>query len=236
MKEQFPIEVTEKRIVRRITLKQSVADFLDAFNVERGLIYTIKRLLTQPGSLIRDYLTDGRFKIVNAFRLLIITTALSLVILNTTGIFENLFQGAEEQTVEEARGVQLMNTLLTDWYNLALWLSIPSYALFSYLFFRKYKPFNYAEHLVMVSFYISINNLLVIAFLPFGYIMGFQLIFLAYFVCVLAYYFILFGDVYRTRRFGFFVRALASYLLGNMLYYAFFAIAIRMGLLDLLYK
>lgn len=222
----YPIEITEKRTVKRITVKQSLADFLDAFNVERGLIYTVKLLFKKPGSLIRFYLTEGRFKIVNAFRLLIISTALSLILLSFTDSFQLFYDvngNSEERTAEME---QFMNRLFTDWFNLILWLSIPVYALSSFLIFKKYERFNYAEHMVIHSFIISISNILVIVFLPFGYFIGYEIAFAIAFLAGLVYYFYLFWDLFKQRKFWFFVRVLLAFFFGNLLYFLVFGVGL----------
>ncbi|MFW5762393.1 MAG: hypothetical protein ACOCXH_15575 [Cyclobacteriaceae bacterium] len=56
------IEVTETRIIRRVTLKGFVTSVLDAFNIERGGIYTLKRLFSNPGNMSFHYLGEGRFR------------------------------------------------------------------------------------------------------------------------------------------------------------------------------
>lgn len=226
MSGRFPIEVTEKRTVKRVTVKQSITDFLDAFNVERGLIYTVKLLFTKPGMLIRFYLTEGRFKIVNAFRLLIITTAMSLILLSFTDSFKLIYnvEAAAEQTEKAEEISQFMDTLFTDWYNLIIWISIPFYALSSYLLMRRYERFNYAEHLVVQSFLVSISNILVIVCLPFGYFIGFRTAFALSFFIALIYYFFVFWDLFKLRKFWFFFRVFIAYLFGNLLYIIFFMI------------
>jgi len=226
MSKQYPIEITEKRTVKRITLKQSFTDFLDAFNVERGLIYTVKLLFTKPGILVRYYLKEGRYRIVNAFRLLIITTALSLVVLSFTDSFQLLYNvngDTKEETEEMSR---FIDSLFTDWYNLILWLSIPIYALITFLLFKKYEPFNYAEHVVIQSFYISVSNLFVIVFLPFGYLIGFELAFGIAILASTIYYFFMWWDLMKLKKFRFFFRVLMAYILGNSLYLTIFGIGL----------
>lgn len=54
-KQKLPIEeplfYEEKKIIRRLTFKKAVEDFLMAFEVERGLIYSLKKLIINPGGL-----------------------------------------------------------------------------------------------------------------------------------------------------------------------------------------
>ena len=217
--EKYPIEITEKRVVKRITARQTLVDFLDAFNVERGIVYTIKLLATKPGRLVRYYLTDGRYKIVNAFRLLIITTAISLILLNVTNSFEFLYKVQTPNGDEEAAALKSAMDLMKEWYNLYLWLSIPCYALASFLLFRKYEKFNYAEHLVIQSFLISVSNLLIILTLPLSIWIGVDMAFVFSFVFGSFYYLFLFYDVFKRRTFGFFMRTIFSYVFGNFLYF-----------------
>lgn len=224
--EKYPIEIIEKRTVKRITVKQSMIDFLDAFNVERGLIYTVKLLFLKPGELIRAYLTSGRYKIVNAFRLLIISTALSLLVIST--IDSSSFLGKIDQEAADTRETELLIlNLLIDWYNLILWMSIPVYAFISYLFFRKYKKYNYAEHLVVQSFWLSASNILVIFILPFGYLFGHKIAFFAAFLLGVAFFFYLIKRLFRKKSFWFWIRMIICYFLSNVVYYIFMTFIIK---------
>jgi len=233
MSTKFPIETTEKRTVKRITIKQTIIDFLDAFNVERGIVYTVKMLFYKPGMLIRYYLGEGRFKIVNAFRLLIITTALSLIVLSMTDAFQTFFQlNSDSEAPDEYTA--LVNQLYADWYNLMLWLSIPCFAFFSFLLFKKYESFNYAEHIVIVSFFTSGTNIIGIVLLPLGYFIGLQVAFILSLIISFLYYHLLFLDLFKKPGFGITFRAFLSYLLGNILYFGLFGILIALRLFDAL--
>ena len=55
------------------------SDVFSMFNIERGLVYTLKLLFSKPGVLLNLYLKEGRYLIFNSFRLLILTTAISLL-------------------------------------------------------------------------------------------------------------------------------------------------------------
>ncbi|MEM6815089.1 MAG: DUF3667 domain-containing protein [Bacteroidota bacterium] len=218
--DKYPIEITEKRTVKRITVKQSMVDFLDAFNIERGLIYTAKLLFLKPGELIRSYLTHGRYKIVNAFRLLIISTALSLIVINAVDS-SSLLGNIDQEAADTQNTEILILNLLIDWYNLILWLSIPVYAFISYLFFRKYERYNYAEHMVVQSFWISASNIFVIVILPFGYLFGFQITFFVAFLLGVAFFFYFIKCLFRKNSFWFWVRMIICYLVSNVVYYFF---------------
>lgn len=224
MEEKYPIEITEKREVKRITVKQSITDFLDAFNVERGLIFTLKLLFAKPGKLVRFYLTNGRFKIVNAFRLLIITTTVSLIILNYTSSFQELYSVHGDNPEETEELSNLMGKLFTDWYNLVLWAAIPCFALFGFLFLKKYERFNYAEHLVIQSFYFSASNIFYIVCSPLGFLFGIKIVFIVSTILSTFYYIFLYWDIYKVRKFGFFLRTIFAVFFGMILYFLLLAI------------
>lgn len=217
---KYPIEIKDTRSIKRITIKNSIEDFLNAFNMERGLIYTLKLLFLKPGFMIRHYLTEGRYKIVNVFRLLIISTTLSALLLNLTDSYELVYGvQAKGDTPEETQKLtEFIKMLYTDWYNLIIWVSIPAYALFSYLFLRKYEAFNYAEHLVIHSFIISISNFCLLVLFSLGYLVDFDVAFGISFIISVVYYFFMFWDVFKQKSFRFFLRVMGSFLLGNALY------------------
>lgn len=224
--DKYPIEITEKRIVKRITVKQSMVDFLDAFNIERGLIYTAKLLFLKPGELIRSYLTHGRYKIVNAFRLLIISTALSLIVISVVDS-SSLLGNIDQEAADIKETEILMLNLLIDWYNLILWMSIPIYAFISYLFFQKYESYNYAEHMVIQSFWISASNIFVIVIFPFGYLFDYQITFFVAFLFGTAFFFYFIKRLFRKNSFWFWIRMIICYLISNVIYYVFMTFIIK---------
>ncbi|MEL7006537.1 MAG: DUF3667 domain-containing protein, partial [Bacteroidota bacterium] len=186
---EYPIIIQEEREIHRITFKRLLVDLSSAFNVERGLIYTLKLLFIRPSLLMDLYLHEGRFKIFNAFRLLVLTTALSLSVLYMIGA-EALLSPIKQMT-EIGEGQSLkqdqIEHIYLDWYNLILWTSIPIYAFFSYWFNRK-QGYNYSEHLVVHTFYISIINLIFIPALLSALFIPFMTAMAIYFVSYFIYY------------------------------------------------
>ncbi|WP_425390539.1 hypothetical protein [Ekhidna sp.] len=228
---KYPIEVEEKRTINRITFKQTIADFLNAFNVERGLIYTFKLLFSNPGELIRIYLADGRFKIVNAFRLLILTTALSLLVLYLSGVdsmVSEFTRGFNEGISDKEFSSQSFQQLFSDYYNLFLWISIPCYGLMTFLFFRK-SAYNYAEHMVANCFYLSGINIIYCLILPLILILNLSTAFLITIILSALYYFYLFSQFLQSRSLAFFIKALLAFVVGNVLYV--FAISLFIAVL-----
>ncbi len=163
---------------------------------------------------------------VNAFRLLIISTTISLIMLNLTNSMEFFYTVTGDSEAETQKLSEALGKLFTDWYNLFLWLSIPVYAFFSFLLFKRYEKFNYAEHLVIISFFVSVSNILTIVFLPFGYFIGYKLAFLISFTIGIIYYFFLLFDLFRKRSIGFLIRIILCLFLSNAGYFILLALSI----------
>ncbi|WP_436515431.1 DUF3667 domain-containing protein [Ekhidna sp. To15] len=222
---KYPIEVNETRKINRITIKQSFVDLMNAFNLERGLIFTIKLLFIRPGSMVRLYLAEGRFQIVNAFRLLVLTTAVSLFMMYLTGVdefllgFQNEFSsdltGTEQEDSEYIAG--LMQQIYLEWYNLFLWISIPFYGFFAFLFFSR-KNYNFAEHMVIQSFYICAMNVLTIIVFPLHYAIGQGPMIYLSFSLSTAYFFFFIIKVFEISSFGGVLRTILLFIVSNIIY------------------
>ena len=217
---KYPIKIQEEREVKRITIKQSFTDFLDAFNVERGMIYTIKMLFLKPGYLIRSYLAEGRYKIMNAFRLLLITTAISLFIIYFFG-FEEFLKELEQDYSQGSEDLNAANGMIQqvfiDWYNLLLWIAIPIYALFTFLL-NKRDGYNFAEHIVLNAFYISAVNLLSILIFPFGKLVGMNVVLYLSFSTSLLFFIYILSRFLERKNVGFIIKNLVGYILANIIY------------------
>jgi|AACY02.17.fsa_nt_gi Protein of unknown function (DUF3667). len=70
--------ITEKYVVKRITFAHFLNSLLDAFNLERGGIFTLKKLFLEPGRLVRGYLTNERFRVTPPIRMLLVTNTVAV--------------------------------------------------------------------------------------------------------------------------------------------------------------
>ena len=165
---EYPIKVTQERTVERITFKGLFSDIFKAFNVERGLVYTFKGLITRPGATIQDYLYEGRFVQFHPVRFLLITTAVSFFLfLGLAGSEEMqgaLNQGALPEQVDDEQKLKVYNDvffqMFNDYFNLMIWLFIPVISVFSYMFYRKSTGYNFSENMVANAYITCIGNLI----------------------------------------------------------------------------
>lgn len=155
-----PLDIVETRPLKRITLRGIFASFLDAFNIERGGVYTLKALFRNPGAAVKDYLGSNRFHYTPPFRILVISTAMILFVINFTAAAESFNTGfkAGAGSAEEAEKAWERIQILRPYLNLILWSLLPFYALVTLLLNRK-KDFNFAEHLVFHTYLFCMSNI-----------------------------------------------------------------------------
>ncbi len=155
--EQQELEVTETRTIKRLQVKNLFSEVLQAFNLERGGIYTVKQLFLNPGGLIKGYIGKDRLKYTSPFKLLIITTTVTFILLQYSTSFlqfrEGFYLGMKNKE---------MLTLIENssrYFNILLWLYLPIGALITWLFNRK-STYNFAENLAFQTYVFSLSNLI----------------------------------------------------------------------------
>ena len=156
--ENQEVKIQEERIVKRLTFKNIIGSLLNAFNLEYGVVFTLKQLFVNPGWLARDYITSGRYRYTPPFRLLLITTALTLFFIEqstaASQMQANFFKGIGDPEITEK-----VFKVLSEYRNIWFWIYIPIVSLFTWPIFRK-QGFNYAENVVLHTYAYSISNLL----------------------------------------------------------------------------
>ncbi|MCA1763614.1 MAG: DUF3667 domain-containing protein [Cryomorphaceae bacterium] len=154
------LDVTEVRRVRRITMRNLFVSIAEAFNLERGGIYTVKTLFKNPGKAAREYLGTKRHHYTPPFRLLIVTTAIMLFLLRysdtAAAAGDDFLKGVDESS---EMAVQKITEVFSNYFNLIIWSLIPIMAFISYLLNLK-KNYNFAEHLVFQTFLFCLTNIL----------------------------------------------------------------------------
>lgn len=222
---RYPITIQEERKIKRVSFGHFISDVFGAFNLERGLVFTFKLLFSKPGYLVQLYLNEGRFKIFNPFRLLLLTTALSLFVFYFVGpeSFIAGFAAGMSSSEEGAPDTEKLQQLFLDWYNLILWIAIPIYGLFSYLFNRKV-GYNYAEHMVIQTFYISALNIISTVGVVFGLMTSSLTVLIGLLCLSVIYYFWLLSGWLGQRKGLFIVKNVVGYVLANLMYIIFIAL------------
>ena len=155
-----------------------VDSFVNVLDIERGALPMILRLMRVPGKVIREYIEGKRIESFNPARFLLISGALATYI----SLRYHIFQAGQEDlfALEAAKDVPShWIGEIKQWYWKAFegfWpfaneyttminiISIPVFAIFSLLLFRKY---NYVENIIINTYIVSIQMMMLLLFLPF---------------------------------------------------------------------
>lgn len=228
-----PIEYTQRKIIKRFTLRKLIEDFLDAWNFETGFLRNIRYLLFKPGVITRGYLGEKRYELYSPFRLLFITTAISVFLTVqfdiNHNIMESFTEGFNEGRGRDTLDVSVMEELLNEYYSFIIWSTIPIYSLFVFLFLRR--KFNYLEHFILFIFFTSAINLIYIILIPLFYFFSSISLYI-YLVITIAYLLIFFKQSLLLNKWYHYIILLIAYVIGNFAYIAVLSIATAFFLLQ----
>ncbi len=170
----------QKRIEERWTLKKLTNQAAAAiFNFEKGYFYTFRKLLTNPGEVVQNFLNGNTVNYSNPFRYTLIGIAINIFFVLSLGIWELQVDATIEtyrelgiiSSAEKEATMRDQMQFFTKFMNVLPFLMVPFIALVSMLFLRKHKLF-YAEHFIMNTFLLGqatlygILNLILIYFIP----------------------------------------------------------------------
>lgn len=133
------------------------------FHTNKGLLYSIKTTLKNPGKTAKDFIEGNRVNhykpILLVFVLSGIATFLTFKVLNFKEIIANFFSQLKISSNLSTDMVSIMAS-----YNaLLMLLLIPVFALFTKIAFRKWGH-NYYEHVVMNAYILTFYTLITIIF------------------------------------------------------------------------
>jgi hypothetical protein len=119
-------------------------------HVDKGILYTLKQLFTRPGHSIREFLQGKRVKHFKPFSMVIILAGTFGFLYHYWHV--DVFKAMEKTVMEaDANRMVALNNWISKHYALISILSIPIYALGTFLAFRK-QGYNFTEHLVINAF------------------------------------------------------------------------------------
>ncbi|WP_300492106.1 DUF3667 domain-containing protein [Flavobacterium sp.] len=214
--------------LKRIDAHYIVHEIEHVLHFERGILYTMRELLLQPGKNIREYLSDNRSRLVKPILFIIVTSLIYS--------FINHYFHIEEAYTAQLSLRKSAVTTMTDWvqkhYGYANIIMGVFIALWVKLFFRKYQ-YNLFEILVMLCFVIGMGMLM---FSVSALIEGLTQIplFLYVSVVITGYCAWAIGQFFDKTKPANFIKALIAYLLGSI---TFWILLMILGIvIDLIFR
>ncbi|SFN57448.1 Protein of unknown function [Flavobacterium succinicans] len=212
--------------LKRIDGHYIIHEIEHVLHFERGILYTVRGLVTKPGQNIRNYLSENRSRLVKPIIFIIVTSLIYTLISHFFHIEEEYvnYKGLEKSSIgtilKWIQGNYGYASILTGIF-IAIWLKV---------FFRKY-GYNFFELLIMLCFVQGISMLIFAVFAFAQGLLHFKLLKVAGIIGVI-YVIWAIGNFFEAKRIGNYFKALISFLLGTITFYIIiFAIGITIDVL-----
>ena len=212
----------------RIDGKYIIHEIEHVLHFEKGILYTIRGLLTNPGENVRHFILEDRTRLVKPI-IFIIITSLIYTLVNHFFHIEDVyvkFEGAQQSTTG------LIFKWVQDHYGYANIIMGVFIAFWTKIFFKKY-DYNFFEILILLCFVMGIGMLL---FAVFAIVQGSIHIDLMQFAGIVGIVYITWaiGHFFDKKKAINYVKSFASYILGMI---SFMLSALLLGtIIDLIIK
>lgn len=150
----------QKFVEEGLTARRLLRDVAErVFDLDQGLLYTIRSLTTDPGLVSRNYVEGLRRPYVNPLGYLILTVALSIVVVNVIGdaLLEVLFlpyieEGVNESFVGAMSAAEFFDTFIEPTITyLTIGMALPMAGVV-WFFYRSSHRYTFTETLVPVIY------------------------------------------------------------------------------------
>lgn len=194
----------------RITFRHISGQLLEAFNLEKGLFYTVYALTLRPGEAIREYLLEDRTRLIPPVRLLFFSVAIAAFLTITFIDFSSSFSEGFAEGYQAGRGPgeagsmppelekanQRFQQIYQNYFNVFLLLGVPLLGLASFWVVRK--GFFFAEHLVVNTYATCWLNIFYICLIPL-FRMDYLLVSTIYMLVAAPYLIFVYYQVFQLR-------------------------------------
>ena len=199
--------------LKRIDKQYIMHEIEHVLHFERGILYTVKELFTNPGKNIRKYLTESRTRLVKPVIFIFLTSLLYTLINNffhiedayvNNNVFDNSVIIKVINWIQSHYGYA---NLLTGIF-IAMWLKI---------LFKKY-DYNFYELLIMLCFVMGIS---MIIFSVFALIEGLVHFKLLGFASIISFLYLILSIVsfFNDKKIGNYFKAIIAFLFGSITFY-----------------
>nr|WP_315158501.1 DUF3667 domain-containing protein [uncultured Flavobacterium sp.] len=215
---KFCPECGQPTNLKRIDGKYIIHEIEHVLHFERGILYTIRELSTNPGQNIRNYLLENRSRLVKPI-IFIIITSLIYTILNHLFHIEDGYVKFQEAKDETSSTVASIVKWVQGHYGYANIMMGVFIALWLKVFFKK-SNYNFFEILIMLCFVMGMGMLIFSIFVIVQGITHFNLMTIAG-VIGIAYCVWAIGQFYDKKKPVSYIKGLFAYILGMITFWIF---------------
>lgn len=206
-------------ILRRIDRRYITHEIEHVLHFERGILYTIRELITKPGETVRQFIAENRTRLVKPIIFIIVTSLIYSLVIHFFHV-KDCYLTFDEST-KSTTGI--IFKWIQNHYGYANIIIGMFIAIWTKLFFQKY-DYNFFEILILLCFVMGIT-MLIFAF--FALFQGLIKIDLTQITGVIGFIYCCWsiGHFFDKKKPFNYLKAFASYMLG-IITFVFFAITI----------
>jgi len=194
--------------VKRIDGHYIIHEIEHVLHFERGILYTIRELLTKPGKSVREFIAENRGRLVKPIIFIIVTSLLYTIINH----FFHLEDGYVNFTGASHTATGSIFSWIQNHYGYSNIIMGVFIAFWLKLFFRKY-DYNFFEILILLCFTMGMGMLIFSVFAFFEGVTHLSLMQIAGAVGII-YCSWAIGQFFDKKKAVSYLKAFASYLLG----------------------
>jgi hypothetical protein len=194
----------------RINSKYIIHEMEHILHLERGIFYTVKKLVYAPGQTINEFINEDRTKIIKPVLFVVITSLLH----NITNKFAHFHDASLEKVINNNTVTIIENWCNSNlgYYNICLGIFV---AFFLKIVFFKSK-YNIYEVLVLMCYIIGIDMLLAAVTGLFSILLHFNFMKIYAFVCFM-YTSWAIANFYGKNKWYNYIKSLVAFVLGLIL-------------------
>jgi hypothetical protein len=196
--------------VKRIDARYFMHELEHVLHFERGILYTMRELVLNPGKTVKDYISENRSRLVKPIIFIVVTSLLYTIVVSFFHVEDGYINYSD-------KNIHSVTSMMFKWVQthygysniiigifIALWLKV---------FFRS-EDYNLFELLILLCFIMGISMLI---FALFGLIEGITHLKTLQVGAILAMIYVTWaiGQFYNKKKPASYVKAFIAYLLGT---------------------
>ncbi len=210
---KFCADCGQPKSFERIDGNYLIHEIAHTLDFERGFLFTVRKLITDPGQSVKDYLTVNRNRFVKPIIFIIITS----LIYSQCNSFFHFEDGNVTKYDIKSSATTTISKWVQEHYGYANIIMAIFIALWTNIFFRKYK-FNIFEILILLCFVMGMGMLVLSIFGIIQSMVGKNLSLISNFVCFL-YVTWAIGQFYDKGKFTNYIKVIFAYILGMITFF-----------------
>jgi len=193
--------------LKRIDGTYILLEIRKVIQFEKGILYTIKELLTKPGVCVREFVLENRNRLIKPFVFIIVSSLIYTIVCRYLGVIGGYIEFSSDDAT-----TNLIFNWIQSHYGYTNILIGAFMAIWIKIFFRKY-DYNYFEILILLCFVLGMGMLIYSVFAIFEGVTHIRVMQTAS-ILGMIYTTWAVGQFFNGKRIFSYWKAFASYMLG----------------------